>query len=189
MTASAVNPDALVVAVEPVSRIFDKLKENVSLNGDRTKTVRAAISEYTGTAILFDLPEEEHVLSVSLEPDWNKNGKGIQPVEVPCLTVADLLARFDATKVDLLKIDVETHEAAVLRGFLEVLRRDKPTLLIELLNDNVAAEVAQLIGGLGYLYFNIDDVTWPPLQTKTLTKSSHFNFLICQPEVARSIGL
>ena len=39
-----------------------------------------------------------------------------------------------------MKIDVETHEPAVLKGMGEYLRSFRPTMLIELLNDEVAQQ-------------------------------------------------
>lgn len=189
LAASAVQPNALVIAVEPVRRIYEKLAYNASLNQGRIKTVHAAASSRSGVAVLYDLPDREHVLSVSLDPEWNKENAGLVPVEVPAITVADLLAQHGAPQVDLLKIDVETYEAEVLRGFLEILRRDRPSMLIEILNDKVAAEVSGMLDGLGYAYYNIDDVSWPPKKTDVLSKSDHFNFLVCRPEVAKSIGL
>lgn len=189
LAAKAVNPGAEVIAVEPVARIYKKLVDNIGLNGGTVKAVLAAATSHTGTVVLYDQPQSEHVLSVSLNPEWNKESTALRPVEVPAYTVADLLAKHGNTTADLLKIDVETHEAEVLRGFREILLRDKPAMLIELLNGQVAAEVGALINDLGYTYFNIDDVTWPPQRSKTLTKSGHFNFLICQPEVADAIGI
>lgn len=189
LVAQTVNPAALVVAVEPVERIFRKLEANIALNHGNIRAFNAAASDRTGTAVLFDMPSSEHVFSVSLESDWNSASTQLRPVEVPCITVNDLLHRVGAASVDLLKIDVETHEPAVLKGFGEILRRDRPTLLIELLNDDVALQVAQLVNGLDYVYYNIDDITWPPQRVDTLTKSKHFNFLICQKEVAVAIGI
>ena len=189
LVAQAVNPAALVVAVEPVERIFRKLEANIALNHWSIKAFNAAASDQTGTAILFDIPSSEHLLSVSLEAHWNSTSTELRPVEVPCLTVHDLMQRVGAPSVDLLKIDVETHEPSVLKGFLKVLRRDRPTLLIELLNDDVAIQVAQLVDGLDYVYYNIDDNTWPPQRVDALTKSKHFNFLICQKQVAAAIGI
>jgi len=189
LIANTVNPNSTIVAVEPVERIFKRLKENIALNNAHIHPVYAAVSNRTGTAVLYDLPEREHVLSVSLDPAWNNTNTELRPVEVPCSTVTDILAERGRSHVDLLKIDVETHEPAVLQGFLPILRRDRPTMLIELLTDEVAAQVATLIHGLDYVYFNIDDVTWPPKQVPQLTRSEHFNFLICRPEVAQRIGL
>lgn len=189
LLAKAVEPNATVVAAEPVARIHAKLAENVALNGGKAIAVHAAISDRSGTATLYDMPDEDHVLSVSMEKEWNVESPKLRPVEVPCLTVVDLLKRVGVDHVDLLKIDVETHEPAVLSGFIDLLRRDRPTMLIELLNDDVAMRVAALIDGLDYVYFNIDDVTWPPPQVPQLTRSEHFNFLICRCEVAKRIGL
>lgn len=189
LAAKTVNPGAEVIAVEPVARIFDKLVGNIRLNGGAVKAEHAAATNHTGTVVLYDQPQSEHVLSVSLNPEWNKESPALRPVEVPAFTVADLLAKHGNTTVDLLKIDVETHEAEVLRGFREILLRDKPAMLIELLNGQVAADVGTLLEGLGYEYYNIDDVSWPPARAKVLAQSGHFNFLVCQPATARAIGL
>lgn len=189
LVASTVNPDATIVAAEPVARVYEKLTRNVALNEHGIVTLRAAISDRSGTAVLYDQAESEHVLSVSLDPDWNKESPALRPVEVPCMTVMGMLEQVDARTADLIKIDVETHEPAVLRGFLEMLRRDKPSLMIELLTEDVVRQVAEMLDGLGYEYYNIDDVTWPPPRVDVLSRSDHYNFLVCQPEVARSIGL
>lgn len=188
LVAQAVNPAAKVVAVEPVERIFTLLSENIALNGNRIMGVHAAASDSTGVATLYDLPDRPYVLSVSLNPEWNQGGSLLQPVEVPSITVTDLLERAGETHVDLLKIDVETHEPAVLRGFIELIKRDRPSMLIEILNEDVARRISALLEGLGYQYYNLDDVTWPPTPAEQLSKSDHFNFLVCQPEVATAIG-
>lgn len=189
LIAKTVKPSATIVAVEAVERIHRKMKVNFDLNAKGIHAVYAAVSDCTGTATLYDMPDREHVLSVSLDPEWNKTSTLLRPVEVPCRTVLDILNEIGHTTVDLLKIDVETHEPAVLQGFVEILRRDRPSMLIELLTDEVADRVAKLIDGLDYVYFNIDDVIWPPPQVKRLTRSGHFNFLICRPDVAHRIGL
>lgn len=189
LIAQAVKPDATVIAVEPVQRIFDKLQLNTRMNGGRIQAVHAAVSDHTGTATLYDLPTHEHVLSVSLDPTWNKDNPLLRPVEVPCTTVVDLLHAHGLVKADLLKIDVETHESAVLDGCGTLLCEHRPTLLIELLNDEVAQRVAAHVEGLGYEFYDVDDVSWPPRRVETLGRSGHFNFLICQPQVARSVGL
>jgi FkbM family methyltransferase len=61
-----------------------------------------------------------------------------------------LTLRLDALemprKVDLVKIGVEGHELAVLRGMMELLRRDHPTLIVETSSDDVIG----LLAGLGH---------------------------------------
>lgn len=189
LIANAVSPKAKVVAVEPVERIFRKLETNVALNNNGITTLLAVVSDHTGKATLYDQPLQEHVYSVSVEADWNSTNAHLKPIEVDAFTVTDILKDIGSISVDLLKIDVETHEPAVLRGFIDILRRDRPSMLIEILNEKVASEVTEIIRDLDYVYYNIDDITWPPRKVDALSQSEHFNFLICKPEVARSIGL
>ncbi len=189
LVAKTMNPAATVVAAEPVARVHAKLVKNIELNDMDILALRTAISDHTGVAILYDMIDSEHVLSVSLDPEWNKTSTALHPVEVPTMTVMDLLDQAGSRTVDLLKIDVETHEPAVLRGFQELLRRDRPTMMIELLTNEVAESVSEIIAGLDYEYYNIDDVSWPPPRVDALSRSAHYNYLICRPEVAASIGL
>lgn len=191
LIARTVNPQATIIAVEPVERVFRKLEDNIALNGGGIRAVRAALTDHEGAVTLYDAPHLEHVLGVSLNKEriYVVEGKSVQPVSVAGRTMAGIAQEFGLPRIDLMKIDVETHEPEVLAGFIDILRRDKPTLLIEILNDQVAARVEDLVRGLGYVYYNIDDVTWPPEKAATLTKSKHFNYLFCQPEVAREIGL
>ena len=191
LIAKTVRPGATIIAVEPVERVFRKLEENIALNGGGIHAVRAALTDREGEVTLYDAPHLEHVLGVSLNKEriYIVEGKSVSPVQVPGRTMAGIAAEFGLPRIDLMKIDVETHEPEVLAGFTELLRRDKPTLLIEILNDVVAVRLEEQVRGMGYLFYNIDDVTWPPEKVHTLTKSRHFNYLFCQPEVADAIGL
>jgi FkbM family methyltransferase len=189
LVAKAVAPQAVIAALEPVQRVFDRMRMNFELNGGGIAAIRAAASDRKGVATLYDQGWSDHVLSVSLDPEWNKEDSNLIPVEVPCLTVMDVLDELKQPSLDLIKIDVETYEPTVLRGFIDLIRRDRPTMLVELLNDTVAAQVAELVDGLGYAYYNIDDKAWPPQRTERLSRSAHYNFLICRPEVAAGIGL
>jgi Methyltransferase FkbM domain len=67
--------------------------------------------------------------------------------------------------VGLIKIDVEGHELAVLRGAAHTLRRHQPTLVIEAEerhHPGAVAAVTEFLGGLGYTgYFDIDGTRRP----------------------------
>ena len=78
-------------------------------------------------------------------------------------------------KVDLIKLDVEMHEPEI-EGMLKI-KKDRPTILIEVLSDKIASEIESLIKDLDYSYFSIDEVN-PPKKEKSIRKSDHFNFLI-----------
>lgn len=88
----------------------------------------------------------------------------------------------------LVKIDVETHEPEVLSGFKVSLRKFQPVMLIEILNEEVGKKVEDLILGLDYMYFNIDE-KGGIRQTSNIVKSDYYNYLLCNKEVANSLGL
>ena len=78
-----------------------------------------------------------------------------QFAEADTLTVdLQTLDSFEFSEVDLIKIDVEGHELEVLQGGLETLKRQSPTLLIEIEQRHHPAsgieEIFDFILALGY---------------------------------------
>ena len=87
-----------------------------------------------------------------------------------------------------MKIDVELHEAEVLEGMGAYLREWKPTMLIEILSDEVGQKVEILINDMGYLYFNINE-NGGIRQVTHIGKSDYYNYLLCSPEKASFLKL
>jgi hypothetical protein len=52
-------------------------------------------------------------------------------VRVPGVTLDAFAARTELKRLDFMKMDIEGGEAAALRGGVEVLRRLRPTILLE----------------------------------------------------------
>jgi FkbM family methyltransferase len=66
---------------------------------------------------------------------------------------------YDVPPVGFIKIDVEGHEGAVLRGASGVLARDRPNVLVEVEErhrEGAVADVRRLLEGLGYAGFFLD---------------------------------
>lgn len=83
---------------------------------------------------------------------------------------------------------METHEAEVLEGLKKYLPIFKPTILIEILTDDIAAKVAYIVKDYGYLYFNIDEAKGV-FRTDLIGRSSSYNYLLCSATTADQIGL
>ncbi len=64
----------------------------------------------------------------------------------------------------------------------------RPTLLIEILNDEIGHKVQKMVQGLGYLYFNIDEAGGTR-QVESITKSDYYNYLLCDAVVAAKLRL
>jgi len=187
LIAKAVQPEADVHAFEPVHRVFEKLVDNVRLNSYAITCYEQAVSDRNGKAIIYDLPTE-HIYSVTVNKNLHPEGSDVIRTEIETVTMASVIEATGLTGIDLMKIDVETHEPEVLDGMGPYLERFRPAMLIEILNDDVAARVAERVEGLGYLYFNIDEnkgVT----RSERITHSDYYNFLFCDEATAKALNL
>ena len=88
--------------------------------------------------------------------------------------------------IDLLKIDVETHEPEVLKGLGGYLQKFIPAMLIEVLDDETGQKINKIVEGLGYLYFNNDE-NKGIRRVQKIEHSDYYNYLICTKE--KAIGL
>lgn len=186
LVSKTANPNAKVYAFEPVKRVYEKLCANTTLNNFDVRCFELAVSNQNGEAVIYDTPTP-HVYSVAV----NKN---IAKIENPIITkiktqtLHSFILQHNINKIDLMKIDVETHEPEVLEGMQKFLGQYKPTLLIEILNDEVANKVERFVKDLGYLYFNIDEIHQPKRVNK-LEKSDYYNYLICTETKAQQLQL
>ncbi|MGO9403588.1 MAG: FkbM family methyltransferase [Terriglobales bacterium] len=155
LVARCLNPTATVVALEPVERVFRRLQRNIELNGGNIAVEKLAASDTTGIAIIYDFPTD-HELTASLDPLMAEYcGGGAVEYTVPTKRLDDVVSGAGLRSVDLAKIDVELSEPQVLRGMGAFLSNCKPTLLIEILNEQVAREVNEITRNLGYSVFRV----------------------------------
>lgn len=96
-------PDSRLVAVEPEPGNFRVLVKNLAPYGDRAKTIQACVAATRRTVRL-----------AGGRGDWGfsmtENGEG---VDVPAITMNDVLDRAGMDGVDLLKCDIEGAEGEV----------------------------------------------------------------------------
>ena len=189
MISQALNKDAQIHGFEPVTRVKEKYQRNIDLNkaGSRVQAHELALSDKNGTAIIYD-SMEEHIYSVTVSKDMSLEGVQTKEVEIKTQRLDTFIEEQGLTKIDLMKIDVETHEPEVLDGMGKYIEAFKPTMLIEILSNEVGEKVQQYLNGKGYLYYHIDEVNEPQLCTQ-IKKSDFFNYLVCQKDVAKRLGL
>lgn len=188
LVTKALRPDARVFAFEPIRRVYTKLQENNALNGYDIMCVKKAASNANGKAIVYDTPTE-HVLSVTVGKNLNSPEKKVIPTEVETIRLDTFIKEQQLDRLDLMKLDVETHEPEVLEGLGEYLARYRPTMLVEVLNDEAGRRVEQIVDGLEYLYFNVDDGAGSVRRAEHITKSDYYNYLLCDLNTAQMLGL
>ena len=186
LLAKTINPNAKIHAFEPVERVFNKLEYNNQINKYNIKSIKKAVSNFDGKATIYD-KKTDHTYSVTVNKDTSDDPENSIPVEIETIKLDSYIKQNNISKIDLLKIDVETHEVEVLEGFKEHINIFEPSILIEILNEKVAKGIQNIISGIDYVFFNIDENNGVRQVTK-LEKSDYYNFLICKPEVARRLN-
>lgn len=186
LIAKTINPNARVYAFEPVKRVFEKLQENILLNKFDITAIDKAVSNNDGVASIFD-SNAEHVYSVTVNKNMTTDVNA-KETKIETITLNSLIKNQELKKVDLIKIDVETHEPEVLEGFSDYLATFKPVLLIEILTDEIGEQVSKIVAGLDYLYFNINE-KGDVRQTSKISQSDYFNYLLCDKKTAQELQL
>lgn len=180
--ARAVGRSGRVFAFEPNPKSFVRLTTNARLNAlENLAAVDIAAGEQPGEAELF-LPQPGQAGGASFCRDWLRLS-GIAPerdtgAEVGRIGTTEHATPSEATslsisvipidtfcrernvdRVDLLKVDVEGYEMAVLAGARDTIAKDRPRLMVECNELALAAggwdiaEFLTFIWDLGYLTF------------------------------------
>lgn len=197
LLAQSVNPTATVHAFEPIARVHAVLAENCRINSARAgfgiTCHRVALSDYSGEGLMHDLPVE-HMYTASLNNIHKGRGQTMQGITeaVPVMRFDDFLERHAIGGLDLVKIDVESHEPSVLRGFGSLIDRYHPTLLVEIWNNEVGTAAEAILASCGYLYYALLDDQGPTLVQHI--KNDHpdrgyINYLVCTHAVAERLRL
>jgi len=188
LVAAKVNPEARVLAFEPSAAVFAVLLQNIRINSLTTiKAFPSALSNHDGHAVLYDF-NDPTLCSSSLNVAMFDSTISRREIEVSVRTLDAVLSEENLANVDLVKIDVEMHEAEVLDGFARYLNRNRPSMLIEVLTDEIGMQIERRVQGLDYLYFDIDEAGSPQMRN-SIKKSRKYNYLLCQPAVASKLGL
>lgn len=139
-----------VIAVEANPGLVAGLRRIITMDNE---VLAAALSDEVGETVLHiptlhgrDVDTRSSLLE-SANPEFD-----LRTVTVPTTTIDSLQLR----RVGVIKIDVEGHEQAVLRGATETLRTSKPTCIIETAEKHTPGGVARTFAffeSMGYSGF------------------------------------
>ncbi|MFE6362138.1 FkbM family methyltransferase [Streptomyces sp. NPDC057806] len=128
MIAALAAPKAKVHAFEPVDEIHARLAVNLRMNNiQNVKRFQAGVSAEPGWAEI-SVRFAGNLLSTGSSLERGADDAQLKRIQL--LALDDVFA---GTKLDLIKIDVEGHEMSVLQGARQVLKRDRPTVMLEAL--------------------------------------------------------
>lgn len=122
-----------VIAIEPVPQNFEFLVRNVELNqaanifclnyaiSNKIGHIKMIVPSYSNWCKIFTGQIDELL----------KNEK-YRMIEVPVITIDKLVRSLKLRTVDLIRIDVEGHEKAVIEGAKNTIKRHHPDVLVEI---------------------------------------------------------
>jgi FkbM family methyltransferase len=129
-----------------------------------------ALSDRVGMATMRFDPNNTGIGTIeNANPLKNAGIREVVEVDVPVRTLDGL----GLSEVGFVKVDVEGHEAAVLRGAQNMLAADRPTLLVELElrhNPRVFEEVWKVLDPLDYRMLCCTDTGLQPVDRNNIAK-------------------
>lgn len=134
-----------VWAFEPSPVLNPILHRNIAENRTPAdvRVVPAAVGDRVGTVTLF-AGAGDSMLS-SLYPSAAGEGPVVRADAVPCTTLDAWAEREAWPRIDLVKIDVEGHEVAVLAGMRKLVHRNPGLAVIVELNDRTLAAAGHTV--------------------------------------------
>lgn len=136
-----------VHAFEPHPKIFPLLSRSLPANAT---AYNVAVSDSNGTAELV-IPSYNAKGFTNLGASLDEKKK-TAPFGFATATVESrTLDSYNFTDVGFIKIDVEGFEAAVVKGALETVRREKPILMIEIEEWHTKRPIEECLAGMAVL--------------------------------------
>jgi FkbM family methyltransferase len=163
VAATALANRGQIIAFEPGKNAYERLSENLVLNAyENIRTFPVAVTDREGEAVLH-LGEDIADSSANLY-----QAAQAQAGQEVCRTVSldHFLAAEGLRPPDLIKLDAEGAELAVLHGAQRLLTASPPLWLMEMEEKNLAAAgaskaaVAQFLTGCGYRAAHLSKGRW-----------------------------
>jgi FkbM family methyltransferase len=137
--AELVGPLGRVFAFEPLPRNVDLLRRHVEMNGYRNVRIfPCGLADFDGEASFDPGPN----------PSMGRIATG-GPLRVPRARADTLLAAGEVEPPDVIKIDVEGEEAALLQGARRTIKR-YPVILLATHGEQAHREPLDLLAAAGY---------------------------------------
>jgi FkbM family methyltransferase len=156
LAALASNGSVETISFEPYFMNFSRLNMNLRGNGFSPSH-----------AYMVGVGEKSAVMpfSVSSDVSYLSSGGSVGVREnaftthIQVVALDDFIPDLIASRINLIKIDVEGFEAACLRGMANLVKKSRPIIFFECTNLAAGLEVQRQLSQLGYVFFVSDELT------------------------------
>jgi len=138
--AKAVFPAGALFAFEPHERNFLRLRKNLELNGllRDDSIYQMGLSDRSATLTLSLREDFQSGASTGNAAIVEGDAHGFAVVSIEVRSLDEVFPRLGRTRLDFIKVDIEGHEDAFLRGSSQTLERFRPVIYSEI-NDGYFA--------------------------------------------------
>ena len=173
-----------IISFEPFSKNYKSLMDNITINNlQNVQTEKLAIGEKNGNINLYYDERENNLGMVS-----TKNIENSSKEQVKIVSIDSYLQNKYLSHIDLIKIDIEGFEYSALKGMRATLIRYKPTILIEILNEEEpntnTRKIHTLLNDLNYSKYFIDD---NGNLSKSEINSNRFNYIFTKKTLGNTV--
>lgn len=194
LLSRAVNTSATVFAFEPLDKNFQRLKRHNKINSYNINCIQKAVSNKDGISSFYvQNTMGSYGSTLNSIHRFDNTTYSMQSVET--IRLDDFIEKNNIQKIDLVKIDVEKHELEVLEGLGIYLNIFYPNMIIEIMDENIAQKIQDLINinQLEYDYYFVSERAPYVTKFESIQKIGASkvwgNYLICKPSIAKKIGL
>jgi len=170
VAVSALNSykESKVICFEPVKKTFDALNIRLASFGDRVQLHNVALSDSNGLGAI-NITTYHGANSIepqaSFHKQCNPHVQEISKEQIEIVKLDDYCVNFPCQFIDVMKIDVEGHELALLKGGFQFISTRVDVIIIEISlmrdqsRENQAIfEIFALLKNAGFRLLNLMDV-------------------------------
>jgi len=162
--AKLVGQDGKVIAFEPLTVVFTKLKCNLELNSFSNVTLEKI-------ALSNENRDNQAVHFYANWPLYSDSHNELHPVHcgrpteemINFVTLDDYVQSKEIKKIDFIKLDVDGHEYKVIQGGINSIKTFKPIMIIEFcrytlmeFNDSLE-DLIDLLTSIGYYFYSVEN--------------------------------
>lgn len=177
----AIKSDCEVVFFEPIPKAVKLIEANLMLNSFEAKVFEMAVGDFNGQGKIYFEKGHDFATSVTVNQNTVSKDSESDVMNIQVRRLDTLIVEQELKSPELVKLDVETYEYEVLKGW----GSQFPTsaiFLIEILRDDLTHKLKEFFPKDRYQFWNIDDRNNSVRRVAKLEKSDFYNFLIVPHE-------